>query len=179
MFYRSVWILIEIIFYRLHCDFSCHLVRETELAGRDTAEGDTLETVFIGTSHNAAVARSQLFLLKIRRDAVWDDGAYCVNDVFAWQIVRLGDFRLSSRLGMSLFEHDGIAFLAQLHAGSGMDGVVDAPVQWVETTQHLTVGGVDDGVDLQTRNVALPNCHRRRGAHACAQFRQRAGGYAA
>ena len=104
--------------------------------------------VFLSASHDASVARGQLFLLELRRDAVGDDRADGVDDVLARQVVRLGDFGLPRRFQMSLLQHQPVTFLAQLHACRGMDGVVDALVQRVETAQHLRIGGVDDGVNL-------------------------------
>lgn len=119
-----------------------------ELAGRDAAEGDAFEMVFIGASHDISIARSQLLPLQLRRDAVRNDWPDGMDDVFAWQIVCLGDFSLACRLGMTLMEHDFVAFLTELYACEGMDGVVDAIMQRSPAAQHLAVGGVDDGVDL-------------------------------
>ena len=46
----------QIILDGLRGNLSRQLVRETELARGDAAEGDAFKTVFIGTSHDASVA---------------------------------------------------------------------------------------------------------------------------
>ena len=94
--------------------------------------------------------------MEIRWNAVGDDGADRMNHVFTWQIVGLGDFGLTSRLLVVLLEHQMVAFFSQLNSRSGMDGVVDALVQRMEASQHLAVGGVDDGIHLEARNITLP-----------------------
>ena len=94
--------------------------------------------------------------LVLRGDAVGDNRADRMDDILAGQVVGLGDFGSASLFGMPLLEHQLVAFLAQLHPRSRMDGIVDALVQGMETTQHLAVGGVDDGVHAQAGNVALP-----------------------
>ena len=142
--------------YCLYCDLCGFLGREAEHPCGDAAKGDAFKTVLFGTNHNVAVTGCQLFLLGFCRDAVGDDGADGVDDVLARQIVRLGDFGPPRRFRMSLLQHQPVTFLAQLHARRGMDGVVDASVQRVETAQHLRIGGVDDGVHAETGDVALP-----------------------
>ena len=127
----------QIILDGLHGDFGGQPVRETELARGNAAEGDAFETVFIGTSHDVTVTGGQLFLLGFSRDAIGNDRPDSVDDVLARQVVGLGDFGPPRRFRMSLLQHQPVTFLAQLHARRGMDGVVDALVQRVETAQHL------------------------------------------
>lgn len=43
-----------------------------------------------------------------------------------------------------------------------MDGVVDASMQGYEATQHRAVSGIDNGIHLQTRDVALPHLQTRK-----------------
>lgn len=152
----AIRMCVQVVFDGSHGDFRGQLVREAELARGDAAEGDAFETVFIGTRHDVTVTGGQLLLLQFRRDAVGDDGADGVDDVLARQVVRLGDFGPPRRFRMSLLQHQPVTFLAQLHARRGMDGVVDASVQRVETAQHLRIGGVHDGVHAETGDVALP-----------------------
>jgi hypothetical protein len=50
-----------------------------------------------------------------------------------------------------------------------MDGVVDAGMQRMPATQAAAVGGIDNGVDLQPRDVTLPedgDGRRRKGRMA-------------
>ena len=152
----AIRMCVQVVFDGSHGDIRGQLVRETELARGDAAEGDAFEMVLIGTSHNASVTGGQLLLLGFCRDAVGDDRADGVDDVLARQVVRLGDFGPPRRFQMSLLQHQPVTFLAQLHARSGMDGVVDALVQRMETAQHLRIGGVDDGVHAEAGDVALP-----------------------
>ena len=98
-----------------------------------------------------------MLLLEFRRDAVGDDRPDRMDDIFAGQVVGLGDLGLASRFLMALLLHHLIAFLAQLYARCGMDGIVNALVQGMETAQHLAIGCVYNGVYLQTGNIPLPN----------------------
>ena len=108
------------------------MVRKTEFASGDAAESNAFKTVFFSTSHDASVARGQLFLLELCRDAVGDDGSNRVDDILARQIVSLRDFSLPRRLLVTLLEHQLITLLAQLHTSCGMDGIVDALMQRME-----------------------------------------------
>ena len=47
--------------------------------------------------------------------------------------------------------------LAQLDAGGGVDAVVYAVVERCPAAQCLSVGSIDDGIHLQTGDVALPD----------------------
>ena len=58
---------------------------------------------------------------------------------------------------VALGPHDARALKAQLDPRVGVDGVVDATVVGHEAAQHLAVGGVDDGVDLEHGDVAVPH----------------------
>ena len=98
-----------------------------------------------------------MFFLEVRRDAVGDNRPDGVDDVLARQVIGLGDFGLASRFLVALLEHQPVALLAQLHPRRGMDGVVDALVQRMETAQHLRIGGVHDGVHAEAGDVTLPN----------------------
>ena len=146
---------VQVILDGLHGDFGGQLVREAELSRGDAAEGDAFETVFFGTSHDVMVTGGQLFLLECRRNAIGNDGPDGMDDVLARQVVGFGDFGPPRRFRMPLLQHQPMTLLAQLHARRGMDGVVDASVQRVETAQHLCIGGVDDGVHAETGDVAL------------------------
>ena len=156
LFDTTVGMCGQVIFDGLHGDFGGQLVREAELSSGYAAEGDAFETVFIGQQHNGTIARSQLFLLQSRWDAVRDNGSDRVDDVFARKVISLRDFGNSCGFQMPLLLHQLVTLLAQLHARSGMDGVVDALVQGMETAQHLRIGGVHDGIHAETGDVALP-----------------------
>ncbi len=97
-----------------------------------------------------------MVLLGFRRDAVGDDRPDGVDDILARQVVGLGDFGLPRRFRVSLLQHQPVTLLAQLHARRGMDGVIDALVQRMETAQQLCIGGIHDGVHAETGDVALP-----------------------
>ena len=146
----------QVIFDGLHGDSRGQLVREAELARGDAAEGNALKAVFIGQLHDGTIAGGQLLLLHWCRNARRDYRADGVDDVLARKVVRLGDFGPPRGFQMSLLQHQSVTFLTQLHTCRRMDGVVDAPVQRMETTQHLRIGGVDDGVHAETGDVALP-----------------------
>ncbi len=94
-----------------HRYFGGQLVRETELARGDAAKGDAFKTFFIGQLQDGTIARCQLFLLERCWNAVWDNGADSVDDVFARKIVRFRDFGGSRGFQMSLLLHQLVAFL--------------------------------------------------------------------
>ena len=156
LFDTTVGMCGQVIFDGLHGNSRGQLVREAELARGDAAEGNALKAVFIGQLHNGTIAGGQLLLLKRCRNTIGDNGADRVDDVFARQVVGFRDFGSPRGFQMSLLLHQSVAFLAQLHARRRMDGVVDAPVQRMETTQHLRIGGVHDGIYAETGDVALP-----------------------
>lgn len=56
LFGTTIGMLGQVIFDGSHSDCGGHLVRKTELACGDTAEGDAFKMIFIGTSHDASVA---------------------------------------------------------------------------------------------------------------------------
>ena len=57
---------------------------------------------------------------------------------------------------MALGLHLLCAGEAQLHAGIGVDRIVDAAMAGDEAAQHLLVGRIDDGITGQAGDVALP-----------------------
>ena len=63
---------------------------------------------------------------------------------------------MTARLVAILFRHEIEACLTELETGGGVNGVVDAGVAGHETAEQLRVGGVDDGVEFQAGDIALP-----------------------
>ena len=82
------------------------------------------------------------------------DGAYRVDYVLGGQVVSVGDLSVSGWLFMSLRSHDAIALDSQLHARKRVDGIVDAVMTGNPTSKHLAVGGIDDGIDGERRDIA-------------------------
>ena len=76
------------------------------------------------------------------------------------------DLRTADRLLVALLLHDLRALQAQLHAGEGVDGVVDAQMPGNPAAQKRAVRGVDDGVALQGRDVPTPDAQARVGGGA-------------
>ena len=72
------------------------------------------------------------------------DGTDRVDDVAAWKLVGSCDPRLPCRTAAQ-----GAALLQQSPASRTMYGSVDATA-----TQEAVVGGIDDRIDLKTRDVA-------------------------
>ena len=79
-----------------------------------------------------------------------------MEDVIARQVVGLRDLRLPCRLLVPLLCHQRGAVLTQLHAGKGVDAVIDAGVARDVAARHTAVRGVDDGPALEARDVPLP-----------------------
>ena len=130
-------------------------VGEVELAGGDAAEGDTAAPQLAGQVEAGSVAAGELLLLPGGWDAGVDDRAHGVDDPLGGQVVAGCDDGAAG--GDLLALQDFVALLAQLEARRGMDGVVDALVQRVPATEPAAVGGIRDGVDLEARDVTLPD----------------------
>ena len=67
-----------------------------------------------------------------------------------------GQLRRAGALLVSLRAHDRVADVAQLQSRVGVDRVVDAAVIGREAAEQLRVRGVDDRIDFERRDVALP-----------------------
>ena len=136
-------------------DLGGAVVWEAENAGGNAAESDAFEIIFGSEGEAAFVAAGELGFV-LRRQRSVDDGADGVENIARWQIVARCDLGLAGRFEMALRFHDAVTFEAQLHAGEGVDGVVDAVVVRLIAAGHAAVGGVDDGVDAQRGDIALP-----------------------
>ncbi len=134
--------------------FAGNVIRKAELAGGDAAEGNGLQTFLGGEVQTTPVTRCQLDFLRTERPSCRHDGTNGMQDEPRRKIETGRDPCAPRRLFAAL--HQVIAGEAQLYACRRMDGVVDAAVHRYETTQHLRVGGIYDGIHLQAGDVALP-----------------------
>ena len=70
-----------------------------------------------------------------------------------------------SRVFDDLCGHDTGALYTELHSCISVNGIINAAMTRHETTQHLAVCRIDDGIHSQRSNVALPEIytgtHRR------------------
>ena len=57
---------------------------------------------------------------------------------------------------MSLGLHQLRTFKTQLHASKSMDSVINTKMSRLPAPQHLTVGSINNAVNFQAGNVALP-----------------------
>ena len=60
---------------------------------------------------------------------------------------------------MALGLHQLRAFKTQLHASKSMDSVVNTKMSRLPAPQHLTVGSINNAVNLQAGNVTLPQAN--------------------
>ena len=139
----------------VHGDLGGQVVGEVELPGGDAAEGHAGQPVFLRQGQAGPVAAGQQGLVPLGYGA-GDDGPHGVQDVPAGEVIARGELGLAGGLLVPLAGHKLGAGLPRLHAGGGVDGVVDAPVAGDKAPQHLAVGGVDDGVHRQGGDVPLP-----------------------
>ena len=134
--------------------------------GRDTAESDASEVLFIRQRKTGKVAGAQQFAVSLRQASA-DNRSDRVKDIPARQVERRRDFRLSRRLIVPLLCHQLRTGKAELYAREGVDCIVDTPVIRAEAAEHLTVRGVDNRVTPERGNVALPQVNigadRRKG----------------
>ena len=130
-------------------------LREAEYAGRDAAKRNAFTAVFRRERQTGVIAGRELVAVLLRQPAA-DEGTVGVQYVFAGQIERRCDLRLSRGLLKALTRHDIGAQAAQLHARVRMDAVVDAVVTGLVTARHAAVGRVDDRVAGKRRDVPLP-----------------------
>ena len=80
----------------------------------------------------------------------------CMQHIPAGQIKGGRDFGFAGSFRVSLFFHQFFTGPAELHAGKGVDGIVNAPVIGTEATEQPAVGSVYDSVALQCGNITLP-----------------------
>ena len=151
--------------HRLHGDLRAFLLRESEHAGGDAAERHRLRLRRTCRIQAADIALRQLFALLKRRIPL-RHGADRVDDVPRGKVIGGRDLRTADRLLVALLSHDLRALQAQLHAGEGVDGVVDAEVPGDPAAQKRAVRGVDDGVAAQGRDVPAPDAQARVGGGA-------------
>ena len=142
-------------FHRRHGDLRRLLLGEAEDAGGDAAKGDARYPVFPGDLQAGFVAGRELLSVPLRQDAL-HDGTHGVDDPAAGQVVGRGDLGPAGGLAVALAGHEGGAVAAELHAGIGVDAVVDAVVAGAVAAGHAGVGGVNDGVAAQRGDVPLP-----------------------
>ena len=142
---------------RLHRDFRRPLVWETENARGDAAKRDAVELFLLGNVEAGPIARGQLLLLLRSWPTIGNDWSDGMDDILRRQVERWRNLCRTRRFLMALRLHNAITGLTQLDAGGGVDSVVNTAVQRNEATEELTVGGIDNGVDLQPGDVALPH----------------------
>ena len=131
------------------------LVRKVELTGRDAAERDAAQPVFGREIQAGAVAGGQQRVV-LRRDRPAHNRPHRVQHIPAGQVKGRRDLGAAGRLLRSLGRHQPGAGRPQLHPGKGVDRIVNAPVAGRKAAEQGAVGGVDDRIALQCRDIALP-----------------------
>ena len=126
-----------------------------KFTGRNTTESNVLQFVCVCQFQAGTIAGSKHFTV-VRGQFSADNRSYRVQYISARQVVGRCYLCLSRRFGKALLLHYFGAFIAQLHTGKCMNGIVDTAVAGIVTARQLTVGSVDDGVDFQRRDIALP-----------------------
>lgn len=84
------------------------------------------------------------------------DRSHGVYDIFAGEVVGLGDLCGASRLGGALGTHQLCTFLPKLDPGIGMDAVVYAGVAGDVAPGHTAVRCVHDGIAFKQGDVPPP-----------------------
>lgn len=77
----------------------------------------------------------------------------------AWKIKSRRNFSTSCRFRVALLLHQIIAYKAQLHAGKGMNCVVNAAMVGNITACHTAVGSVHNSITFQSSNISLPKVY--------------------
>ena len=127
---------------------------EMEIAGGDTAEGNAMAVVLPGKPQAASVASGQLFLLPHSRDTVLNDRSHSVDDIFRWQVISRSDD--GTTRGNPFTLKNVVALLSKLQARCGVDIIVDTGMEGIPTTKTAGIGGIDYRIDLESRDIALP-----------------------
>ena len=125
-----------------HRDLRRRVGRIAVDAGRDRRKGDGPEAVLAGEVERGGVGRRQE--LRLAGAAALPARPDGVDDVARRQVVAAGDARIARRAAA-----DPLALLLELGPGGAMDGPVDAAA-----AEKALIGGVDDGVGLEPRDVA-------------------------
>ena len=131
-----------------------------EDTGGDTAQRDAGGPQLLGGEQAGSVGGGQEHLMLWGRLTVHDrsDG---VDDLGGRQVVAPGHRCCAGRFGAVPRGHDVRALLAQPGACGRVDGVVDAGVQRLETSEESGVRRVDDRVGPDRCDVAAPQRQAR------------------
>ena len=117
--------------------------------------GERAQVVALGKLQARAIAGDERGLVA-RGHPVAHDGSHRVEHVGGRQVVALGDLCRARALLVALDRHQSRARQAELHAGKGVDRVVDAAVVWRKAAQHLAVGSVHDAIHRERGDVSAP-----------------------
>lgn len=155
--------ILEHIENHSHVRFFAHLdgnlggtaVGEMGLAGGNAAESDGAAVVFPGAIQARAVAGRQLPLLAGCWKARGNNRPHGMNDIPGRQIVSPSDDRASGGYPAAL--QNIVALPPQLQPCGRMDGIVDAVVKRLPATESPGVCSIDDGIDLEARDIPLPD----------------------
>ena len=134
-----------------HCDLGGQRDREGVDPAADRREGDRPRPGFHGELQRAAITRGQQLRLAVL--AAVPHRADGVDHVARRQVVAAGQSDLAGRTAA-----ERPALLEQLRAGGAVDRAVDA-----SAAEQRRVRGVDDGVDLQSRDVVFDDPDPRAG----------------
>jgi len=133
---------LEMIACRLNRDCRGTIGREEEPAGRNSGKGYGRQAVVVRKLERAAVAAGQEIVFA--NIAALPHRAHGVDDVARGQLVAHGDLRIARLAAI-----EGAAGDRKFGTSRSMNGTVDSAA-----AEQRTVGGIDDGINLQLGDVA-------------------------
>lgn len=153
------WVLHRLRPHRSHSDWRCSFDGEPVDAGADAWKRDGSNRALAGSFERLSIAgREQLGFIV---GAAAPNGPDRMNDVLGREAIAPCDFGLS---GLATAEQTTL--VQQIRACGAMNGTVDAAA-----TEQRRIGSIDDGVDLERRDVSAngahdlwhmrPNAHRK------------------
>ena len=79
-----------------------------------------------------------------------------MQHIFTRKVISRRDFGGAGLFFMPLLLYNLVALNPELDSGKRMDHIVDTGMAGLPASQERAVGGVDDGIAAQCRNIPLP-----------------------
>lgn len=129
---------------------------KAELTRRYATESNVFYSARVRQCDTGTVTICQHLFLLWRRFPVTDYRTDRMQHILRRQVIAFGYFCATHRLLVSLCPHQSVTLQTQLYACRRVDGIVNATMQWYETTQQGVVSCIDNGIRLQPGDVSLP-----------------------
>ena len=138
-----------------HRDFRREPIGKVKFSGRNAAERNALDVVFLRKRKTGAVAGGKEPLV-ILCHLMLDDRTHRMKNILTGQIESRSQLCRTGLFAVTLPGHLFCTGQPQLDARIGMNAVIDASMARDIAACQASVGRIDDGIAAQGRNISLP-----------------------